>query len=68
VVYDQCAETIVQSYVQRYGDDCNGDGRIECRDHVMLHMRGPGGCARQEPLGALAESRLVNCLKYMGIT
>ncbi|XP_016924775.3 uncharacterized protein [Drosophila suzukii] len=58
VVYDQCAETIVRGYVQRYGDDCNGDGRIECRDHVMLHMRGPGGCARQEPLGALAESRL----------
>ncbi|EDX09510.1 uncharacterized protein LOC6737078 isoform X1 [Drosophila simulans] len=69
VVDVQCAERIVRSYVQRYGgEDCNGDGRIECRDHVRLHMRGPGGCHRQEPLGSLAERRLENCLKYRGIT
>ncbi|XP_043648835.1 uncharacterized protein LOC122617170 isoform X1 [Drosophila teissieri] len=69
VVDDQCAERIVRSYVQRYGGkDCNGDGRIECRDHVMLHMRGPGGCHRQEPLGSLQERRLESCLKYSGIT
>lgn len=69
VVDVQCAERIVRSYVQRYGgEDCNGDGRIECRDHVRLHMRGPGGRRRQEPLGSLSERRLENCLKYRGIT
>ncbi|XP_017128576.1 uncharacterized protein LOC108146861 isoform X1 [Drosophila elegans] len=67
VVVKDCAERIVRGYVQRYGWDCNGDGRIECRDHVILHMRGPGGCRRQKPLGEGNENRLENCLKYKGM-
>lgn len=47
VVQDSCAERIVEGYVQRYAFDCNGDGRIECRDHIMLHLLGPGGCRRR---------------------
>uniref|UniRef100_A0A6P4E6Q9 lysozyme n=1 Tax=Drosophila rhopaloa TaxID=1041015 RepID=A0A6P4E6Q9_DRORH len=67
VVDRECAERIVRSYVERYDWDCNGDGRIECRDHVILHMRGPGGCRRRESLEDEHKSRMEKCFKYMDI-
>ncbi|KAH8297739.1 hypothetical protein KR054_007569 [Drosophila jambulina] len=63
VVDDGCAGRIVRSYVERYAFDCNQDGRIECRDHAILHMRGPGGCRRSELLTSQVEKRLEVCLK-----
>ncbi|KAH8255214.1 hypothetical protein KR038_006044 [Drosophila bunnanda] len=63
VVDDGCAARIVRSYVERYAFDCNQDGRIECQDHAILHMRGPGGCRRQELLTSPVEKRLEMCLK-----
>ncbi|KAH8322910.1 hypothetical protein KR059_010317 [Drosophila kikkawai] len=62
VVDDGCAGRIVRSYVERYAFDCNQDGRIECRDHAILHMRGPSGCRRQEYLTSPVEKRLEVCL------
>ncbi|XP_017021115.1 uncharacterized protein [Drosophila kikkawai] len=62
VVDDDCAGRIVRSYVERYAFDCNQDGRIECRDHAILHMRGPSGCRRQEHLTSPVEKRLEVCL------
>ncbi|KAH8270299.1 hypothetical protein KR018_006860 [Drosophila ironensis] len=67
VTLDSCAGRIVEGYVRRYGSDCNGDGRIECRDHIMLHVLGPGACRRHQNLDALAERRVHECMKNKGI-
>ncbi|XP_034658163.1 uncharacterized protein LOC117894946 isoform X2 [Drosophila subobscura] len=57
----RCAEGLVRSYVRRFGYDCDGDGLIGCRDHVMLHLNGPTGCRMGKPLPALAELRMNKC-------
>ncbi|XP_022216815.2 uncharacterized protein LOC111070517 isoform X2 [Drosophila obscura] len=56
-----CAEGLVRSYVKRFGYDCDGDGLIGCRDHVILHLNGPTGCRMGKPLSALAERRMNKC-------
>ncbi|XP_026845617.1 uncharacterized protein LOC6595953 isoform X2 [Drosophila persimilis] len=62
-----CAEGLVRSYVKRFGYDCDGDGLIGCRDHVMLHLNGPTGCRMGKPLAALAERRMNKCFTQKDI-
>ncbi|KAH8379955.1 hypothetical protein KR009_008213 [Drosophila setifemur] len=64
---DSCAERMVRSYVQRFASDCNGDGRIGCRDHIMLHMLGPGGCRMHKPLEAWVARRMEQCFELKEI-
>ncbi|KAH8316746.1 hypothetical protein KR074_002002 [Drosophila pseudoananassae] len=65
VVQNSCAERIVEGYVQRYAFDCNGDGRIECRDHIMLHLLGPGGCRKHVEWSGRSPDQ---CLRDKGLS
>ncbi|CAD7089618.1 unnamed protein product [Hermetia illucens] len=39
-----CAARAVQNYMARFGQDCNGDGVINCYDHAAIHKLGGYGC------------------------
>ena len=39
-----CAEAAIKGYMQRWGQDCNGDGYIGCYDWALLHKAGPTAC------------------------
>ncbi|KAH8371112.1 hypothetical protein KR093_006275 [Drosophila rubida] len=57
-----CGAAIVRGYMELYGRDCNGDGVIECQDHIMLHMLGPTGCKTQ-PLPDIFRKRMEGCME-----
>ncbi|XP_026464344.1 lysozyme-like [Ctenocephalides felis] len=39
-----CAASTIQGYMLKYGQDCNGDGVINCYDHMAIHKLGGFGC------------------------
>lgn len=39
-----CAERTVMLYTNRYGQDCDGDGRVTCNDLAILHRTGYASC------------------------
>ncbi|XP_003487472.1 lysozyme 2-like [Bombus impatiens] len=39
-----CAARTVENYMWKYGQDCNGDGIINCDDYVRIHQLGAYGC------------------------
>lgn len=39
-----CAARAVQGYMAKYGQDCTGDGVIDCYDYAALHRLGGYGC------------------------
>ncbi|XP_054085137.1 uncharacterized protein LOC105216282 [Zeugodacus cucurbitae] len=58
-----CATRAVTAYMKKYARDCDGNGAIDCRDHIALHLLGPTGCVQSE--GVLAptfEQRMDDCL------
>ncbi|XP_053955328.1 uncharacterized protein LOC128861310 [Anastrepha ludens] len=58
-----CATRAVAAYISKYARDCNGDGIIECRDHIALHLLGPRGCAQSEwNLSPVFVRRMEDCL------
>ncbi|XP_031622100.1 lysozyme-like [Contarinia nasturtii] len=44
-----CAASAVQGYMTRFGQDCNGDGKINCYDHAAIHYKGGYGCKGDLP-------------------
>ncbi|CAH2983981.1 unnamed protein product [Chilo suppressalis] len=44
-----CAALAVQGYMAKYGQDCNGDGQINCYDYMAIHKKGGYGCAGDLP-------------------
>uniref|UniRef100_A0A6M2E1A3 lysozyme n=1 Tax=Xenopsylla cheopis TaxID=163159 RepID=A0A6M2E1A3_XENCH len=44
-----CAANTIQGYMLKYGQDCNGDGVINCYDHMAIHKLGGFGCRGQLP-------------------
>jgi len=40
----ECAAKAVKAYTQKYAQDCNGDGVINCNDYARLHHLGGFGC------------------------
>ncbi|XP_055372737.1 lysozyme-like [Condylostylus longicornis] len=44
-----CAVQTVQGYMANWGQDCNGDGVINCYDHGAIHQLGRYGCNGQLP-------------------
>ncbi|XP_037973282.2 invertebrate-type lysozyme 3 isoform X1 [Plutella xylostella] len=44
-----CAAQTVQGYMSRFGQDCNGDGVINCYDHMAIHKKGGYGCSGDLP-------------------
>lgn len=45
----QCAARALQGYMEKYGQDCNNDGSINCDDYVRIHYLGGYGCANPLP-------------------
>ncbi|EDS32730.1 lysozyme i-1 [Culex quinquefasciatus] len=41
--YD-CSTNIITQYMEKYGKDCNNDGRVDCVDYAMLHINGGPTC------------------------
>ncbi|XP_054266716.1 invertebrate-type lysozyme 3-like [Macrosteles quadrilineatus] len=39
-----CAELTIKNYMDKYAQDCNDDGRIDCYDYAAIHANGPAGC------------------------
>ncbi|XP_075209803.1 invertebrate-type lysozyme 3-like [Lycorma delicatula] len=58
-----CAGNAVTNYMNRFAQDCNGDGRIECGDYAKIHRLGGYGC--RGPLDAIYEQRFYNCQKQV---
>ncbi|XP_032596806.1 lysozyme 3 isoform X2 [Drosophila grimshawi] len=44
-----CAAETIQKYMYKYGQDCNGDGRIDCLDFGALHKMGNLRCQDELP-------------------
>lgn len=49
VVDPHCAAEAVQGYMRKFGQDCNGDGVINCYDHMAIHKKGGYGCSGELP-------------------
>jgi len=44
-----CAADTIQSYMGKYGQDCNGDEHINCEDYGALHKLGNLNCRGELP-------------------
>jgi len=59
-----CAAQAVQGYMSKYGQDCNGDGQINCLDYAAIHRFGGYGC--QQALPPDYGNKFNQCLKIVG--
>lgn len=44
-----CAANTIQNYMYKNGQDCNGDGKIDCLDFAALHKLGNLRCQAELP-------------------
>ncbi|XP_023937544.2 lysozyme [Bicyclus anynana] len=44
-----CAADTVQGYMRKFGQDCNGDGVVNCYDYMAIHKLGGYGCTADLP-------------------
>ena len=44
----------------KFGQDCNGDGIINCRDHAAIHQMGGYGC--KAPVPIQYQAKIDQCL------
>ncbi|XP_062557977.1 lysozyme-like [Armigeres subalbatus] len=56
----QCAASTVQGYMRKFGQDCNGDGIIDCLDHAAIHKLGGYGCKNAVPVAY--QSKIDQCI------
>lgn len=61
-----CGAAIVRGYMKSYPVDCDGDGSIGCKDHILLHLQGPTGCVIK-PLADIFRTRMDECLRVKKI-
>ncbi|XP_022698732.1 invertebrate-type lysozyme 6-like isoform X2 [Varroa jacobsoni] len=40
----KCSELTIVQYMNKWGTDCDGDGRITCYDYARIHKGGRNGC------------------------
>ncbi|XP_043276197.1 invertebrate-type lysozyme 3-like [Venturia canescens] len=59
-----CASRAVQGYMNKYAQDCNGDGVINCDDYVRIHRFGGYGCSA--PLDPKYENVYRSCMAVFG--
>lgn len=45
-----CAERLINLYVEKHQKDCNNDGRIDCYDIAAIHRAGPENCGSSKLL------------------
>ncbi|XP_076183137.1 lysozyme [Ptiloglossa arizonensis] len=56
-----CAALTVQGYMDKFAQDCNGDGNINCDDFLRIHRLGGYGC--NGPLNSKYENTYKFCMK-----
>ncbi|XP_017108515.2 lysozyme [Drosophila bipectinata] len=44
-----CAAETVQSYMAKFGQDCNDDDKEDCYDYGAIHYKGPRNCQEDLP-------------------
>lgn len=59
-----CAARAVQGYMTKYGQDCNGDGKVDCDDYARIHRHGGYGCSA--PLDPAYETPYKLCITTFG--
>lgn len=52
----------MHGYIKLHARDCNQDGVISCRDHIMLHQVGPTECQTRR-LQSEVKERINRCLR-----
>ncbi|XP_002063643.3 lysozyme 2 [Drosophila willistoni] len=57
----RCAADTLQSYMVKYGQDCNDDQQENCLDYGAIHYMGPFNCKADMPY--TYESIFKRCLK-----
>nr|QPG92858.1 lysi [Lasioderma serricorne] len=60
-----CAALTVQGYMNKYQQDCNGDGKIDCDDFATIHKLGGYGC-KGVPLPEDYGARYQQCKQIVG--
>lgn len=56
-----CAAGVVDDYVSKYEQECDGIGKISCFDYAAIHLYG-GGTECKKILPVLYKRRLAGCL------
>ncbi|XP_046417441.1 invertebrate-type lysozyme 3-like [Neodiprion fabricii] len=59
-----CAGAIIQGYMQKFAQDCNGDAVIDCKDFARIHRLGAYGC--HGGLDTKYENAFNSCLRTYG--
>uniref|UniRef100_A0A6P7G3V8 lysozyme n=1 Tax=Diabrotica virgifera virgifera TaxID=50390 RepID=A0A6P7G3V8_DIAVI len=60
-----CSALAVQGYMNKFQQDCNGDGKIDCDDYASIHTHGGYGCKGTnlpQPFG----NRYYQCKEIVG--
>uniref|UniRef100_A0A182N275 lysozyme n=1 Tax=Anopheles dirus TaxID=7168 RepID=A0A182N275_9DIPT len=60
-----CAARTVQGYMRKFGQDCNGDGTIDCFDHAIVHKLGGYNCKNQVPI--VYQSKIDECIQRKAV-
>ncbi|XP_076653917.1 lysozyme [Halictus rubicundus] len=60
-----CAARTVQGYMEKFAQDCNGDGNINCDDFLRIHRLGGYGCS--SPLNAKYEDTYKRCMAIYNV-
>ncbi|XP_030563480.1 lysozyme-like [Drosophila novamexicana] len=56
-----CAANTIQNYMTKFGQDCNGDGVVDCYDYASIHILGGFGCKGE--LTPQYKTSLNECIK-----
>jgi len=66
---EKCAAAAVVSYMTKFSRDCDGDGRVTCKDHGLMHYLGYTGCTspwqRQQAEESTFFGTFMRCLEEM---
>jgi Destabilase len=57
-----CAAKTIQAYMKKFGQDCNGDGIVNCIDYAAIHKNGGYGC--KGPLPPAYDKAFNECINY----
>ncbi|XP_017107983.1 lysozyme-like [Drosophila bipectinata] len=56
-----CAADTLQSYMAKFGQDCNNDDKEDCYDYGAIHYMGPWNCKEDRPF--YYESTFTSCVR-----
>ncbi|KAG8319378.1 invertebrate-type lysozyme 3-like [Homalodisca vitripennis] len=58
-----CAGKAVTGYMNKFAQDCNGDGVVNCYDYAAIHRLGGYGCRGN--VDVPYQNKFLNCLKQV---